>query len=320
MGKYFVPSAAMTPVDRLRESLDKAERLVGNLRKAGPRVLQVLHLLDQTVDALDALEESDADVRAERVRVKIVQRQLRRQQARFVAEARAAYQEERAAVQPDRARWWWFLDEAVARQRQEQLRRGVFGALGAAVFLLVAWFVYDRFIAPPPEVREAYRLSTSGEGLAEQGDLQAALAEFEAAASLTPDDPKLWMWQGVLHGELEEPDRAQVAFDKAFPLYGSEASFLLDRSMAYLRVGNLDAAEADVERAVVEEPESGWPYYLRSSIDMERGNCFLASTDLELAAEMANRAGDTQLEALARTQRAMVMQLCVGFQPTPTPE
>jgi tetratricopeptide (TPR) repeat protein len=320
MGKYFVPSAAMTPVDRLRESLDKAERLVGNLRKAGPRVLELLHLLDQTVDALGALEESNADVRAERVRVDVVQRQLRRQQARFVSEAGAAYREERAAVQPDRANWWWFLDEAVARQRQKQLRRGVFTALGVAVFLLVAWFVYDRLIAPPPEVREAYRFSTSGEGLAEEGDLQAALAEFEAAASFTPDDPKLWMWQGVLHAELAEPEKAQAAFDKAALLYGAEFSFLMDRAMAYLRVGNLDAAEADVEQAIIEDPESGWPYYVRSGIDMERGDCFLASSDLELAAQIANQVGDTQLEALARTQRAMVMQSCVGFQPTLTPE
>jgi tetratricopeptide (TPR) repeat protein len=320
MGKYLVPSEALTPLDRLRESLNKAERLVGNLRKAGPCVLELLHLLDQTVDAFDVLELRDVDIRAERVRLEIVQRQLRRQQRRFVTEAGPAYQEERAAVQPDRARWWWFLDEVVARQRQQQLRRGLFGALVVGVFLLVVWFVYDRVIAPPPEVREAYRFSTSGEGLAEQGDLRAALTAFEAAVSLTPDDPKLWVWQGVLHVQMDELDRAQVAFDKAFSLYDSEASFLMDRSMAYLRVGNLDAAEADVEQAIAGEPESGWPYYVRSNINMERGDCFAAVTDLELAAEMANRAGDTRLEALARAQRAMVIQSCVEFPSTSVPE
>jgi tetratricopeptide (TPR) repeat protein len=320
MGKYFVPLAAMTPVDSLRESLDKAERLVGNLRKSGPRVLELLHLLDQAVDALETLEASGVDVRAERVRMEIVQRRLRRQQGRFVAEARAAYQEERAAAQPDGSHWWWFLDEAVAKQRQERFRRTAIGALGATMLCLVAWFIYDRFIAPPPEVREAYRLSTSGEATAEEGDLQAALAEFQAAASLTPDDPKLWMWQGVLYVELDEPDKAQSVFDKALSLYDSEASFLTDRSMAYFRVGDLDAAETDVEQAIVEEPESGWPYYVWSSINVERGNCITATVNLELAAEIANQAGDTQLEALARTQRAMVSQSCIAFQPTVTPE
>jgi Tfp pilus assembly protein PilF len=196
----------------------------------------------------------------------------------------------------------------------------LFGALGAVGFFLVVWFVYDRTIAPPPEVREAYRFSTSGEDLAEQGDLQAALTAFDTAISLTPDDPRLWVWRGVLHVELEEPDKAQVAFDKALSLYDSEGSLLMDRGMAYLRVGNLDAAEDDIEQAIVEDPESGWPYYVRASIDTERGDCIRAADDLELAAERANRAGDTRLEALARAQRAMVMQACIELPSAPTPE
>jgi len=309
MGKFFIPSAARTPADRIRESLDRAERCVANLRGAGPQVLELLHLLDQTAQGLAELEVAGMDVRAERVRFETVQSQLRRRQRRFLAETGAVFQEERAAVQPDRSRWWWFLDEAVTQQRRLQLRRRLVRVLVAAVVLLVAWLAYDRFIAPPPQVRQAFRHSSAGEALVEEGDLPVALAEFEAAAALTPDDPDLWLWQGVIHFELDESDDADVAFDTARALYETYFDFLLARGMTYLRVGDLAAASADAERAIAASPHSGWGYYLRASIAVEEGDYDAAVADLERAGNLARAAGDAQLEAYARTQRAMVIQL-----------
>ncbi len=319
MGKLFVPSAAHTPADRVREVLDQAERLVYDLRGAAPQVLKLLHLLDQAAEALAELEAAGMDVRAERVRFETVQRQLRRRQGRFLAGAGAALREERAAVQPDRVRWWWFLDEAVALQRRQQLRRVLVWALVAVILLAVTWLVYDRFIAPPPHVRQAFHHSTTGGRLVEEGDLRAALAEFEAAAVLNPDDPDPWLWQGVIHFELNELDRAELAFEAARSLYETDLDFLLDRGMTYLRVGDLDAANADVEQAILENPDAGSGYYLRASIAGERGDYPAAIADLERAEELAHAAGDMQLEATARTQRAMVMQLLPSHQSTPSP-
>jgi tetratricopeptide (TPR) repeat protein len=282
-------------------------------------VLELLHLLDQGADALAELEAAGMDVRAERAQFETVQRQLRRRQGLFLAEAGVAFQEERAAVQPDRACWWWFLDEAVAQQRVRRLRRWLLGILVAALLLSGAWWAYDRFIAPPPQVRQAYQLSVSGETLASEGDLRAALAQFEAAAALTPEDPEPWIWQGVIRFELGEQDDAQVAFETARSLYETDFYFLLDRGRAYLRVGDLDAASADIEQAILENPESGHSYILRSGVAMERGDFAAAVADLEQAAELAQAAGDTQLEAVARAQRAMVIQLQMVQQSTPSP-
>jgi tetratricopeptide (TPR) repeat protein len=319
MGKFFVTTTARTPADRVREALDRAERLVSNLRGAGPRVLELLHLLDQAADALAELEEAGVDVRAERVRFETVQRQLRHRQGSFLAEAGMAFQQERSAIQPDRTRWWWFIDETVSRERVRRVRRWLVGILLGALLLSAAWLAYDRFVAPSPEVRQAFQYSADGEALVEEGDLREALAEFEAAAALTPDNPELWLWQGVIHFELNEVDEAQVAFETARSLYETDFDFLLDRGMIYLRAGDLDAASADVERAILENPESGRAYYLRAGVATQRGEYAAAVADLEWAAELARAAGDTRLEAAARAQRAMVIQLQIYEQVTSAP-
>ena len=318
MGKYFVPFSASTPADRVRQAVDLAEKRVIGVRGAGHRALDVLHLLDQAAQGLKELDAAGADVRAETVRFETVLRQVRRRQKRFVSEVGEALQEERASVQPDQERWWWFLDEAVAQQRRHRLRRAVVGTLVAALVLALAWVVYDRFLAPPRNVREAFQHGATGESLAEQGDLTAALREFEAAVALDPTDPEYWVWKGVVHTGLDEVDEAGAAFDTARAMYETDLGFLIERGMAYLRVGDLERASADAEQAIARYPsEAGWAFTLRANIALERGDYLAAISDLDRAGEVAAAAGDTQLEAYSRIQRAMVMQLQAGQMPMP---
>ena len=79
--------------------------------------------------------------------------------------------------------------------------------------------------------------------------------------------------------------------------------------MAYLHVGDLAAASADAEQAIIKSPHSGWGYYLRASVAVEQENYESAIADLERAETLARVAEDVQLEAHARTQRAHVIQL-----------
>jgi tetratricopeptide (TPR) repeat protein len=319
MGKHFVPYEARTPAGLIRDTLSDVERMLPNLRGAGSDVLKLLHLLDQAEGALAELDAAGADVRAERARFGTVQARLRRYQRRFLVEAGVALQEERVAVQPDRARWWWFLDEIVAQERKQQLRRGLKWAVVAILFLAAAWLAYDRLLAPPPKVREAREHSAVGERLVQEGDLQAALAEFEAAVALCPDDPQGWLWLGVIHSELDEPDEAESAFATARSLYETGYDFLLDRGQLYLRARNLEAASADTEQAILENPDSARGYYARSFVFESQRDYAAAVADLERAAELAHEAGDAQLEAAARVQLAMVMQLWASDISTPTP-
>ena len=315
MGKMFVESGIHTPAERIRETLNDAERLIPRLRGSGRQALELLHLLDQAAVTLAELEQTGMDVRAEQVRFESVQERLRSRQARLLREIGTALQEERSAVQPDRVRWWWYIDEDVAQQRRRQLRRILIGAAIAVLVLAVVWAVYYKFVASTPEGR-AQALIGAGENLVQEGDLRGALAQFEAATTLTPSDPAPWVWIGVLHTELNEPEQAQAAFDTARSLYATDFDFLVTRSMTYLRAGDLDAASTDVEQAIQERPDSGLGYYMRANIAVGKGDCTGAIADLQHASDLAETAGDAQLEATIRMQLAYTTQLCAVQQPT----
>ena len=163
------------------------------------------------------------------------------------------------------------------------------------------------------------RSVSRGEYLArEEKDFAAALVEFEAASALFPDNPDYWVWIGVLQLELGEEESAEEALSTARSLYLTNVNFLLTRAEVYRDVGDLDAAIADADQAIFEDPDSAWAYYVRHSIHLERGNLGLALDDLDKADELARAAGNLQLEAISRIQKAMVIQM-ISSSPLPAP-
>ncbi|HDQ73388.1 MAG TPA: hypothetical protein ENN19_15040 [Chloroflexi bacterium] len=319
MGKLFIsPSAAaQTPLDRVRQPLEQAEGLLSSLQGVEDGALRLLHLLDQVDEAIGELESAGADVRAEKARFESVQDRLRQRQAQFVRQVGRTLQEERAVVQSDRLRWWWFLDESVALQRRERIRRLLLGGL-ALVFLCAAtWFLYERYLAPPPDLRHAWQHSDVGERLAKGGDWQGGLLEFEKASAYVPNEATFWVWQGVLHAKLDQKAEAEKAFDVARALYDEPLDFLLQRAVSYMAAGDLAAANADVEAAISEHPHSGRSYYIRANIALEENRYLAALADLDEAARLAREAGDSELEAAARVQKALVFQFLPEGTATP---
>jgi tetratricopeptide (TPR) repeat protein len=317
MGKLYVPPQTLTPLDRVREAMDEAEQGLLNLSGAGSQALHLLELFDQIVRGLEELDLENVDVRVERSRFEMVQGQLRRRRRRFLHEVSDALKPAREQARPGHSHWWWYLDEAVARQRRRRLLQ--VGALTATVIALltVAWLGYQRFLAPPPSVGQAFRRMENGRRLVTEGAVGEALEDFKAAADLTPESPEPWLWQGVLHDRLNEPDGAQDAFAVAQSLYDATLDFYLDRGRVYLEAGQPEKAETDINRAIAENPESGWSYYLRASVDVRQGDYNRALADLDQAADLAQEAGDGQLEAMARAQRAQVMRMVPMVAPTP---
>ena len=311
-------STEHTPASKLRDTLRDAESRSARVRGKGADVVDLLHMFDEIDQNIAALAAAGADVRAEQARFETVQRKLLGQGPRFVREAGRRLEQERAAAQPGEAQWWWFLDQQLAQQRAGMLRQWIIRASITIAVLLAVWFAYDRLLAPPPETRRASRHSDSGESLVQEGNLPAALAEFEEASALTPEEPDYLVWQGVILSELGESEAAEKVFEQALPLYDTDQDFLTRRVLSYRLAGNLDAADLEVAELIERYPEAGRGYYLRANIAEARGDFGAAIADLEKAVGLAQAAGDTQLEATIRVQLAMVMQ--AGAAQFPGPE
>ena len=211
----------------------------------------------------------------------------------------------------------------MTQERKKKLRRTLIIGLSVIGLLVVAGLIYYFFLAPPFEIRQAIRHERRGEYLArDEGDLEAALAEFEAANAFDPANPGYLVWIGVLRSELGDTDAGEEAFASARALYETDAIFLSKRTEVYRDVGNLEAAITDIDQAIAENPDWGWLYYTRHTVNLELGDYWAAFEDLETADELAQEAGDAQLEAMSRMQKAMVMQMLSLSEDegTPTPQ
>ena len=308
MTRLAVPSRPHSPLDEVRGMLDEAEARMSSLRGTGADALEVLRLLDRAAERLERLGAAGADVRAERGRLDGIWQRLQRRAGAFLREAGPALREERSRRAGEPLRPWWSLDELHARRQRRALGRGLLVGLAVALLLVAGWAAYERFLAPPPEVRQALRHAARGQELLEAGDAVGALAEFEAAARLTPDDAETWLWIGVLRQRLGDEAGAQAAFEKVQGLGLSQEQFLVQRGTILLQIGELEPARTDAEAAVRLAPEWGYGFYLRASVEAAAGELEAALADYQRAAELAHAAGDAELEATARAQIGFLLQ------------
>ncbi|RMF35826.1 MAG: hypothetical protein D6759_04320 [Chloroflexi bacterium] len=313
MTKLVTPERPRTPADELRALLDRCEYRVSHLRGAGPQALELLRDLDRVVVLLATLERKGVDLRPERARLETVEGQLRHQAARFIAEVGPRL----AAERPRGGRWWWHLDEMVAQQRRRARRRLVKIGLAVLVLVAIAAFLYQRFLAPPPELRAYLDRLDQGQTAFTQGDLEEAVRAFEEAARLQPEEYEPYLWLNLLYQRLGDEVAARRAFQEARRRLPDESWAYIYRGELFLGTGDLEAAAADAEAALALTPDRPEALYLAARVAALRGEVDRAIEMLQRTADLAAAQDNAQLEALARTEMAFLLQQLP--QPTPTP-
>lgn len=318
------PAFKAQTADDLRDLIGQAELIVANLRGAGPKAQTLLHLLDAIHDLVDRLEETGVDLRAEAVRIETVEGLLHSKDAILVREMRrlGGLPAVRRAVNPARSQWWWYLDELLAERRRRQLRRWLFVAGGVAAVLVILWALYHFVFPPDPKRMAAMDRASRAEELVSKGDLAGAVELYRQAAEITPDDPEMHIWVGVLEAQLGHAEESQQAFARAQQLVPERDRYLVLRGMAWLQVGRLDNAQADGEAALAANPSSAEAYLLVGGVYEARGDVASAVDAFQKAADLAEKAGNSSLVVMAKTRLGMLLQAAPVAQPqtaTPAP-
>ncbi len=308
-----------TPSAQVRELLGQLEAHIGRLGLDSREEVQKIPALFDAVQArIVELEYAGASLPAEKLRFETVSAAFRHKAKTFLrivggAGGLAALRLEQTPV-PEQ--WWWFIDQWWAEQKKAQRRRQVKSLLiGGAVLAIVA-VVYTLFLAPDSATFEAIKLQQVAEQLAKAEDYATALNTVNEALALSPDNASLLAFKGILQTRLGSETEAATTFAAAEVAAGSREQFFLNRAQVYLVLGQLEAVLTDGEAAIAANPQSARGYLYLAQANTDLGNYVEAEKQYDEAGRLADEAGDVEIAAIARVQKAYLYQQL--FVPTPT--
>ncbi len=308
------PLGEVRQPEDLRQALRAAELTLADMRGSGPKgALAYLRLLDQVEESIPRLElQFGVDLKPERTRLETLENQTRTLAARIVREAgTSALAQARDEVEATEDEWWWYLDRSLAEERRSTLRCWSLRGLAFAGVLLVALLAYNQFLAPSAEEQAFSTRTSSGEGYLMQGDMESALAEFETAAALNPEDMGVRMQLAVVYEQLGRLPEAEEQLSRARELAGSDSEYYASLSLVYYRVAAggaewaIEAAYEKATAAVEADDGSAIAHFALASAYELQGDNAQAIQEFELASNLSSEAS---LTVLARMRMGMLMQ------------
>jgi tetratricopeptide (TPR) repeat protein len=126
-----------------------------------------------------------------------------------------------------------------------------------------------------------------------QGEYDGAIADFDMAIALNPDDPDSFYGRAVTYNLKGERERAIKDYDDAIRLHPSDATALNERCWTRAVIGQLQAALADCDRSLSLKPDSADALDSRGLANLKLGRLDQAITDYDAALRLQPRKADS---------------------------
>lgn len=124
-----------------------------------------------------------------------------------------------------------------------------------------------------------------GAAFSTKGDLVEAMADFDSAAELAPDDPDIRFYRGVAYLQSGDPDKAVAELDRAIEDGLPNAAAYAARARAHFLRLDLEQSRLDVEAALRLDPQDALALAGRGEIALSQGRYRDAVRDLSAAIE-----------------------------------
>jgi tetratricopeptide (TPR) repeat protein len=204
--------------------------------------------------------------------------------------------------------WWWYLDHYLEEKKKRDLQRsGMIGLVLLVVFALLV-LIYDRYLAPPPEVRARIDYETRIDDFIYSGDYISAMSEMEGALAIAPDYYPLWIKKGVLAKVLGNEAVEQSSYETAQQFVENPEYFYYERASVFMQFGLYDDVLEDTDNLLAINAKSAEAYLYRGLVYEMRGENSQAYDAFEKAALLAEEQNKNQLVATIRVRMGMLLQ------------
>lgn len=296
----------VTPADDLRQLLSQSEERLINLTDP-VSAAELYSRLDQITDLLPQLQARGGDIRAEEARWQSLQERLATRGSRVLRawQGSSRLAAARQVANPAADRWWWWIDQKVAKQRQRKQRRIAGVALALLAIVAIAAFALPRFFPVDPVVRQSYRLQLRAETALANLDLAEGYEALNQAIVIDPTNVNLLILHGVVADVQGDLAAAEQSWQRARSLlFGDEARFFTERGQSYLRAQQAVKAIDDLQAAIALDPASARAHLVLGGALEAEGRYQEALSAYQQASDLADAAGNAELTVMARAQIA----------------